>query len=184
MGYGGPGLSQNGIGNLKPMGMAAPEGVPRAGPPPMQPMDNRMGSSMRRQSPYLQALRRKVGAGAPPQYMAGGNQFGLSGFSVPTMEQLGLTPPAPAQAAPQQPQMDQGRMQAMQRMMAGSGMRGIGMGGYNPYQQRSAPPQDGPSMDPMRMGGRIQQAALQASMRQGADTAGAPAINYNPYARR
>ena len=137
MGYGGPGLSQNGIGNLKPMGMAAPEGVPRAGPPPMQPMDNRMGSRMRRQSPYLQSLRRKVGAGAPPQYMAGGNQFGLSGFSVPTMEQLGMTPPAPA-AAPAQaaPQMDPARMQAMQRLMAGSGMRGIGMGGYNPYARR------------------------------------------------
>ena len=137
MGYGGPGLSQNGIGNLKPMGMAAPEGVPRAGMAPMQPVDNRMGSRVRRQNPYMQALRRKVGAGAPPQYMAGGNQFGLSGFSVPTMEQLGLTPPAqaaaPAQAAPQ---MDPARMQAMQRLMAGSGMRGIGMGGYNPYARR------------------------------------------------
>lgn len=136
MNYGGPGLSQNGIGNFKPMGMAAPEGVPRAGMAPMQPMDNRMGPRRGRQSPYLQALRRKVGAGAPPQYMAGGNQFGLSGFNVPTMEQLGLAPPASAQAAPRQPQADPARMQAMQRLMASSGMRGIGMGGYNPYASR------------------------------------------------
>lgn len=144
MGYGGPGLPQNGIGNLKPMGMAAPEGVPRAGPSPMQPVDNRMGSRARRQNPYMQALGRKVGAGGYPQYMAGGgNQLGSMGFNVPTMEQLGLAPPAPA-AAPAQaalpaqaaPQAVQARMAAMQRLMAGSGMRGIGMGGYNPYVRR------------------------------------------------